>query len=209
MKTNVKKVVVGLLLVGGLVSVAVNSNKVVSKAFYENKKEETQVVSSKEVMQELAVKDVISLTESKIGEEYVWGGKGNLITEETYDALVDTYGETFYPLGKDKYVGKQGFDCSGLINWAYNSVTGVSIGSNTSEQEEILKDYEVSVKENIQPGDLIFTKRHVCMYIGNNEVIHASNPKAYPEGGIRKSSANEYIAEGRVYRPLDYITAQQ
>ena len=38
------------------------------------------------------------------------------------------------------------------------------------------------------PGDVICYSGHVAIYIGNNTIVHASNEKPYPAGGIKTSS---------------------
>ena len=108
------------------------------------------------------VNKVISLAVEKEGMEYTWGGKGEIITKERLEELIGYYGESYYPLEKKDYIGKQGFDCSGLTYWTYKTVTNVNIGYSTTEQKEVLKNHKVQMK-NIQPGDLIFTTRHVVM----------------------------------------------
>ena len=40
-----------------------------------------------------------------------------------------------------------------------------------------------------RPGDLIFYSGHVAMYIGNGQIVHASNSAPYPQGGIKISPA--------------------
>lgn len=151
------------------------------------------------------VNEVISLAKEREGQEYTWGGKGEIITKERLEELINYYGESYYPLEKKDYIGKQGFDCSGLTYWTYKTVTGVNIGYSTAEQQDVLKDYKVQI-ENIQPGDLIFTTRHVVMYIGRGKIINASGRRPYPIGGIKI----EYILpykNGQAYRPMDYINA--
>lgn len=151
------------------------------------------------------VDEVISLAKEREGQEYTWGGKGEIITKERLEELISYYGESYYPLDKKDYIGKQGFDCSGLTYWTYKTVTNVNIGYSTTEQKEVLKDYEVQMKD-IQPGDLIFTTRHVVMYIGKGKVISSSSRNPYPIGGIKIDPVLHY-KKGKVYRPIDYINS--
>lgn len=161
---------------------------------------EIKNMSSKDLK---VVDKVISLAKEREGQEYTWGGKGEIITEERLEELIGYYGESYYPLNKKDYIGKQGFDCSGLTYWTYKTVTGINIGYSTAEQQEVLKDYKVNM-ENIQPGDLIFTTRHVVMYIGGGKVISSASRNPYPVGGI-KIEPVIYYKNGQVYRPIDYI----
>ncbi|WP_343346947.1 C40 family peptidase [Terrisporobacter petrolearius] len=151
------------------------------------------------------INEVISLAKGREGQEYTWGGKGEIITKERLEELIGYYGESYYPLEKKDYIGKQGFDCSGLIYWTYKIVTNVNIGYSTTEQKDVLKDYKVQM-ENIQPGDLIFTPGHVVMYIGRGKIINSANRNPYPIGGIKIESILLY-KNGHVYRPIDYINA--
>lgn len=41
-------------------------------------------------------------------------------------------------------------------------------------------------------GDLICYSGHVAIYVGDNKIIHASNKKPYPSGGIKVSSNYKY-----------------
>ena len=149
------------------------------------------------------INEVIDLAVEREGMEYTWGGKGEIITKERLEELIGYYGESYYPLDKKDYIGKQGFDCSGLTYWTYKTVTNVNIGYSTTEQKEVLKNYKVKMK-NIQPGDLIFTTRHVVMYIGRGKIINSANRNPYPRGGIKIESILLY-KNGDVYRPIDYI----
>ena len=128
---------------------------------------------------------------------------GEIITKERLEELIGEYGESYYPLDKKDYIGKQGFDCSGLTYWTYYTVTGINIGYSTMEQKEILNDYKVSM-DKLQPGDLIFTTRHVVMYIGKGKVIHSASRSPYPVGGVKIDSLL-YFKKGQAYRPIDYI----
>lgn len=149
------------------------------------------------------INQVIELAKEKVGLEYVWGGKGEIMTEERLNELISWYGIEYYPLKKEEYIGNQAFDCSGLIYWVYKEITDVFIGYSTTEQQEMLSNYKVSWR-NLQPGDIIFTPGHVVMYIGDGKIINSSNKKPYPSGGIKIERIGfERFAD--IYRPIDYI----
>ena len=59
---------------------------------------------------EKIIKKAISLAKEKVKMEYVWGGKGEIMTEERLDELIGYYGQNQYPLDKKKYIGKQAFE---------------------------------------------------------------------------------------------------
>ncbi|MEG2935774.1 MAG: NlpC/P60 family protein [Clostridium sp.] len=151
------------------------------------------------------VDEVIALAKSKEGLEYVWGGKGEIMTEERLSELISWYGDDYYPLDYEEYIGQQAFDCSGLTYWVYKELTDVFIGYSTTEQQEVLKDYKVSFK-NLQPGDIIFTPGHVVMYIGDGKIINSANKKPYPSGGVKIENLG-IDRFGDIYRPIDYIKA--
>ena len=148
---------------------------------------------------------VIELAEEKLGFEYVWGGKGEIMTEERLDELINYYGESYYPLKRETYIGNQAFDCSGLTYWIYKEVTGVEIGYSTYDQLEILKEYEIS-KKDIQPGDLVFTPGHVVLYKGKGEIINAYGKLPYPLGGIKNGKLH-LGKDSVIYRPIYYINS--
>lgn len=151
------------------------------------------------------VNEVIELAESKIGFQYVWGGKGEIMTEERLNELISYYGDSYYPLSQETYVGEQAFDCSGLTYWVYREVTGVEIGYSTYDQEDELQGYEVS-EEELQPGDLIYTPGHVVLYKGKGKIINAYNKYIYPIGGVKEGNLN-ISNDSVIYRPLDYINS--
>jgi cell wall-associated NlpC family hydrolase len=85
---------------------------------------------------------VVGVAMSQLGTPYVWGGGA-----------------------------PGGFDCSGLVAWAYAQV-GVSLPHSTYGQ------YSMGVavsKDQLQPGDLVFFDGlgHVGLYIGGGQFVHA------------------------------------
>ena len=75
--------------------------------------------------------DNITHSKEKVGLEYIWGGKGEIMTDERLDELISQYGIKHYPLDRDKSIKNQAFDCSGLTYWTYKEITGVEIGYYT------------------------------------------------------------------------------
>ncbi|MBH3384750.1 C40 family peptidase [Pseudomonas juntendi] len=104
--------------------------------------------------------DVLSRAVNVLGTPYVWGGSSP----------------------------KKGFDCSGLVKYAFNDVANVDLPrtSNAMAQGHGVK----VAKGELKPGDLIFFNiksrrvNHVAIYLGNDRFIHA------PRRGKRVSIDN-------------------
>lgn len=72
---------------------------------------------------------------------------------------------------------KKGFDCSGLVKYAFNDVADVDLPrtSNAMARGQGVK----VAKGDLKPGDLIFFNiksrrvNHVAIYLGNDRFIHA------------------------------------
>lgn len=65
-----------------------------------------------------------------------------------------------------------GADCSGFVMSVYANF-GVSLPHSSAADRS--QGYAVDGLENAQPGDLICYSGHVALYIGNNQIVHASN----------------------------------
>ena len=69
-----------------------------------------------------------------------------------------------------------GFDCSGLIRYVFNQVTGKSLPGNAREISQVGESID---RTELQPGDLVFfnTLRrpfsHVGIYLGESRFVHA------------------------------------
>lgn len=69
-----------------------------------------------------------------------------------------------------------GLDCSGLVRYVFQQVTGVTLPRTAHEQSKL---GEKVAREALKPGDLVFfnTRRlpfsHVGIYLGDNRFIHA------------------------------------
>lgn len=103
--------------------------------------------------------DLVNYAKQFLGNPYVWGG-----TSLT-----------------------NGADCSGFVQSIFKNY-GVSLPRTSSAQSTV--GTKVSLSE-AQPGDLVFYAKngrvnHVAIYIGNGQVIHASNART----GIKISNAS-------------------
>lgn len=106
----------------------------------------------------------------------------------------DIVNEAYSHLGIPyKYGGvtPAGFDDSGFTMYVYEVVTGIKIGRTTYAQR-----YQgVSVaKENLEPGDLVFTSNygHVGIYVGDGKYVHSPQT-----GDVVKVSDIYNFVEGR------------
>lgn len=105
--------------------------------------------------------NIVEFATQFVGNKYVWGG--NSLTN--------------------------GIDCSGFTQAIYRE-----FGYNLSRVVAGQVNEGTSVKESeLRPGDLVFYKEdgrysHVAMYIGDGKIVHASNSKPYPQGGIKISN---------------------
>lgn len=76
-----------------------------------------------------------------------------------------------------------GADCSGFVMSVYANF-GVSLPHSSAADRS--QGYAVDSLDNAQPGDLICYSGHVALYIGNGQIVHASNKKT----GIKVSNAD-------------------
>ncbi len=78
-----------------------------------------------------------------------------------------------YRLGGDT---KKGIDCSGFVQRTFREQFGLELPRSTWEQQETGKSIS---RTSLRTGDLVLfragsTGRHVGIYIGNNQFVHAS-----------------------------------
>lgn len=112
-------------------------------------------------------KTIILESEKYLGVPYLWGG-----------------------------TSPQGFDCSGLMQYVFNS-QGISIPRTSQEQQSFATTVTIA---EIKPGDLVFNNptdaTHVGMYIGNDMYIQA--PHTGDVVKISKLSTSNMKYVGRV-----------
>lgn len=88
------------------------------------------------------IAEAIALARHQLGTPYVWGGSA-----------------------------PGGFDCSGLVYWAYRQAGYSGIGRTTYEQ---IKQGVAVGPRQLQPGDIVFpSAHHEGLYVGNGMVLEA------------------------------------
>ena len=83
---------------------------------------------------------------------------------------------------------KKGIDCSAFVQRTFREQFGLDLPRSTYEQQEMGKSIS---RTNLRTGDLVLcragsTGRHVGIYIGNDQFVHAST-----SSGVTISSMNE------------------
>lgn len=88
----------------------------------------------------------------------------------------------------------KGADCSGFVMSVYANF-GVSLPHSSAADRK--QGYAVDGLANAQPGDLICYSGHVALYIGDGQIVHASNSKT----GIIVSNADykQVLAVRRIF----------
>ncbi len=120
--------------------------------------------------------------------------------DTSYTAIIDaaTGSETGKKIAKNgcQYIGNKyvyggtsltnGIDCSGFTMRIYQAF-GYSLPRTSYAQRSVGKEVKY---EDAQPGDIVCYSGHVGIYIGGGYIVHASNSKPYPRGGIKVNKAN-------------------
>lgn len=100
----------------------------------------------------------------------------------------------------------KGFDCSGLVKYAFNDVKAVNLPRTSSE---MAAGHGAKVeRKDLKPGDLLFFKtrgrqvNHVAIYLGDDRFIHApSRGKAVTIDTLDKPYWNDhYVVAKRVLK---------
>ena len=128
--------------------------------------------------------------------------KKDPVKEDLDDVPVSNSGDT--SLGQQiadmgcQYIGNKyvygglsltnGIDCSGFVNQIHKKF-GIYTPRTSSDIRKGGKPVNYADK---LPGDVICYSGHVGIYIGNNQIVHASNSAPYPAGGIKITSPANY-----------------
>jgi cell wall-associated NlpC family hydrolase len=129
----------------------------------------------------VSVQSVINRAMTQLGVHYSWGGgdaAGPTIGVRD-GGVADTYGD----------YRKIGFDCSGLMIYAFSRVLGYSLPHYSGFQYNVGRKVPLAQK---RPGDMLFwgtngDVHHVALYIGGEQMIEAPF-----SGGVVRVTAVRY-----------------
>ena len=110
--------------------------------------------------------------DSKCG--YVYGSDGQIYTQEMKSRLEKQYGYNQYngELNSSQWLGRQVFDCSGLICWAMRKIglqgSGFRIASGS------FGSYGTKISANeIKPGDIFYDGKHCGICLEDGKTVEA------------------------------------
>ena len=118
---------------------------------------------------------------NKIGCGYIWGGSGQILNENLLKKFKNKYPSFINEKNVEKWLGKQVFDCSGLVKCAFEEI-GIHIYHGANSAWEYTK-WEIKGKIEDLPLDkisIVYKKGsnemiHTGIYLGNGEVVNAQD----------------------------------
>ena len=141
-------------------------SKIKKTLIYADEEPSSEDGSTSSTSNSSSIEEFIQLALSFVGNTYVWGAEGE---------ISDSKGLCF--------------DCSGFVTYLLKAV-GVMPSSQsrftvrTIPNSDLFEEVQLSTKKR---GDIICNTSlsHVVIYLGDNEIVHASNSSPYPKGGVK------------------------
>ena len=143
--------------------------------------------------------NLIQYVNERVGSGYMWGGTGQILTEENLKYFKNKY-PSFIDEKKDrKWLGKQVFDCSGLVKCAFESV-GIHISHGATSAWENTRWALKGEIEKLPKNKIAILYRkaskgmcHTAIYLGNGQVIDAKGNK---EGVVKEDFTQSWTHFG-------------
>jgi hypothetical protein len=156
----------------------------------------------------------LELAKSKIGCGYVFGSQGQTMSTSLLSNLMKNFGKSHYEfkdsagtVNANKWVGKQCFDCSGLVVWCLQQLGQIKESSDYTAATLYNSLCIPISKSQLEAGDLVFIKNkngiieHVGIFTGNNKTVEAI--------GTRKGVVQGELSRFNVYGRLKFFTDEK
>ena len=115
--------------------------------------------------------ELVLFAKSKLGTPYVYGMKGDVLTEKQYERLKILFGDLVWDSDRKK-IGQVCVDCSGLISWA----TGIHRNSQ-GYHDTAAAVFPILMLEDAPVGAALWKKGHIGIYLGNGKYIAADGSR--------------------------------
>ena len=116
-------------------------------------------------------RELVLFAKGKLGTPYVYGMKGDILTEKKYEQLKILFGELVWDSDRKK-IGRVCVDCSGLISWA----TGIHRNSQ-GYHDTAAAVFPISTVNQAPMGVAVWCKRHIGIYLGDGKYIAADGSR--------------------------------
>ncbi len=110
---------------------------------------------------------LVEFAKQKMGTAYVYGMKGEVMTQQNYNYLQRIYGTDYIWLSDERKVGEICVDCSGLISWYTTTIKSSTQFRTESEIHDIETVYDAPI------GVAVWRQGHIGIYVGDGEIIEA------------------------------------
>lgn len=145
---------------------------------------------------------LIEFCKGKIGTPYVYGAKGEVLTQAVLDRLARESPGMFtagYKAKAKRYIGRRCVDCSGLLSW----YTGVQRGSYNYHDTAVKRVPIAGLNESMV-GWAVWKPGHIGVYIGGGYCIEA---KGIDYGTIKSKVTATPWQMALKLRDIDYSAA--
>ena len=146
-------------------------------------------------------KEFIKLALDQVGKSYIWGANGEILTPSLLNRFISWFGKSHYvnssfDVTKTAQMGKEAFDCSGLIVYLLRELGLISGSQDYNAAMLYAKCGHISFND-IKDGDLIFYSNlgHVGIYNQGN-IIEARGSKY---GVVITKRIKDFTKVGRLH----------
>lgn len=148
---------------------------------------------------------LVELVKLKVGAGYCWGTQGEVLTPDLLKQLIQNFGEDHYCLPNgvraDKWMGKQVFDCSGLIVWASQKL-GVMSTKEDATAATLFNSFCTPIgRQEVKAGDLVFyrnTHDGEIAHVGVMECSYRTIEAKSTKEGVVYGDISDFNMYGRL-----------